>query len=199
LISKAESISYGVSDLFIEKIDFCSRPEDFSSVDFNCIPAGITKVDFKNQLIEIFEKNIENIPSEYVFELRLPSQFGGNILYDYYSDFVFKVLVVVFSILIFLLCLIGVIIFRPWMRILKWEAKALFWAISAPFLSIVIMVFISRNLPIFSELAYFDFYYFFFIEILKRFVLYFGLVLLILFFLLIYMSILYNRQSKKSI
>ncbi|GAG18366.1 unnamed protein product, partial [marine sediment metagenome] len=128
LVEKGDVVAEKVAEKLADNLEFCEGSVDLSEDFFDCIPEGITRTDFEDRLRIEFEKEVlSDMPSEFVFDFQVPEEIAGNIA-DFFNGTINKVFLVSGLVLLLILFLIGLIIFRPWIRILKWEAKTLFLA-----------------------------------------------------------------------
>ncbi len=99
-----------------------------SVFELECLPKEIAKIDFISMVKSDFDQNVfADIPNEFVFDFRLPSNFG-NTFFRSLINVVKTIFVFSFILLFAQLCLIAFVIFRPWIVILHWIGKTLFFA-----------------------------------------------------------------------
>lgn len=151
LSAKGEAIAEGIANFLYESLEPCASLQDFNPNEFNCIPSSFPQIDFVNKFKSSFDTGfLADLPGDFVFNMEVPSNIKGN-LSSLISDFAIIVFLIGGAILVFLLLLMGLIVFRPWMRILKWEAKALFLACFWVFLVAMIFLYIPGLLENFID------------------------------------------------
>lgn len=141
LSGKTDLIAEKTSALVVTKLPVCGRGEEpFTETEgIKCVPKGMAQRDVEMMIKNLLKNGgFADLPGEFVYNLDAPGNFQGNI-----SEFFTRIAGYVFLagglFLFLILLLIGLINFRPWSRILKWEFKtifcgALFLAMTAVFM-----------------------------------------------------------------
>jgi len=71
---------------------------------------------------------ISNIPSHFDFQMKLPDQFKGRDLKVFFNDIANKIFLISVMTLSLLLVLIGLMVFQPFIRVLRWIFRTIFVA-----------------------------------------------------------------------
>ncbi len=127
LVAKRMVISEEISKLLFLKLPKCedSKITVPSTEELKCVPKEIDEEMFKNIVgEELGNEMLKDIPKEFVFDV--PQIIVSDDSVVKYFD-IFK-LVIKWGIVLlgFLLVLIGLFVFKPWSKVLKWESIALF-------------------------------------------------------------------------
>ncbi len=105
-----------------------------------CIPTGISKNDFIRQFKSTLDRKLfSQVPDQFTFSLNLPSVEKSGIF-----ELSYLLVYVYLSILIILLILVGLLVFKPFVRILKW----IIFGILSSLILFAIFVFVPTVLPI---------------------------------------------------
>lgn len=135
---------------FFESLPKCEIEEEDYLRDFSCIPDGLAQEDFNSRFKLAFDRQfISDFPDDFSFKIKLPSQFGGENVGDFFASLTLNFfLILVFS-LFFILLIIGLLVFRPWSAVMKWVSKTVFLAslstiLFAMFLNVFIPVLFDR-------------------------------------------------------
>ncbi|MDD3861925.1 MAG: hypothetical protein PHP74_03505, partial [Candidatus Gracilibacteria bacterium] len=139
-----------LSVYFFESLPKCEVAEEDYLRDFSCIPDGLVKEDFTSRFKLAFDRQfISDFPDDFSFKIKLPSQFGGENVGDFFANLTWNFFhILVFS-LFFILLTIGLLVFRPWSAVMKWVSKTVFLAslstiLFAMFLNVFIPVLFDR-------------------------------------------------------
>lgn len=120
--SKDVLIARELTVLLYEKLPLCTGIKS----EGECIPANLSKIDFQAQLkMELDRTLFANIPDSFVIKKTMPKQFNGDFLgtIQHSFDLFFWVGT---SLLVFLLVVLALIIWKPWKKVVIWEAGALY-------------------------------------------------------------------------
>lgn len=152
LSDKESEISSRIAKYIYVEVPKC---EDFSDSDenFECISKYIALDDLEVKVFSELDRSMfSKLPPDFVFTMDLPSGYTGSI-----SDVVSKILKYSISVLIlsliFILVLIGLLIFKPFISIIKWQSLTVF--ISSLLISIlfILLYSVSGIWEVFTVLA----------------------------------------------
>lgn len=125
------------ADLFIKNIStywFTALPECEGSIskmpsDLSCKPKEISDKDFEAVVSLALDRQLlSSLPEDFVFNSKLPIQFAGFNVLDLANGIFMKVLWLFFFVCLFVLLCIALVIFSPFIRIVKWIFMSLFYA-----------------------------------------------------------------------
>ena len=132
LNGKNSLFAESIAEMLYLRLPKCVGDFDFQMVnsvfELECLPGEIAKIDFISMVKSDFDQNVfADIPNEFVFDFRLPSNFG-NTFFKSLISVIRIVFIFSFIFLLAQLCLIALVIFRPWIVVLHWIGKTLFFA-----------------------------------------------------------------------
>lgn len=140
LINKRGLISEEFADHLVENLNTCTDSSVYLAENPRCIPSSVSKDDFVRQFKATFDRKLfSNISDEFTFSLNLPTVNKSSVL-----DLAKTVLYGYMAFLTILLILIGLIVFRPFIRVLKW----IVFAILKSLILFALAIFIPSILPI---------------------------------------------------
>jgi hypothetical protein len=189
---KREYFASYMADKLYETMDVCEGDVLSFSKDLDCIPAGLSKDDYKNMVVlTVVDEILKEVPNEFVFEVKIPTDYKGN-LSVFFDGFMGNVFLICLAVLIFILLLLWLVIFRPWTRVLRWESKTLFWASFS-----VLAVFVGMSYA-FERFVNDDYVYVisFFANALSGCFVYYLLPVLILSFGVWIFSVIFGKRKK---
>lgn len=128
LVAKRDIISAELSTFMFEKFPICENGQEPMNDEgqFRCVPPGLPRADFGREVDNVlFNSAFVDIPAEFAFDLDAPTDFEGNVA-EFLSRTIDMVLLAGELFLLLILVLIALIIFKPFIRILKWETKTIF-------------------------------------------------------------------------
>ena len=116
LIDKRGLIAEEFANHLVENLNTCTDPSVYLAENPRCILGSVSKNDFVRQFKATFDRKLfSNVSNEFTFSLNFPtinkSSAAGLVQTVFYGYMAF---------LTILLILIGLIIFRPFTRVLKW-------------------------------------------------------------------------------
>ena len=137
---KSDVISERVAGEIARRLASC-EPDEVLRREFpQCIPEGLSKIDFQAALIfELDSQLFSEIPNDVSFRVQFPEQIRGNV-YDFFDFLIRQVLMIGMGILVLLLVLLGLVIYRPWTLVLRWEGKAVFGGSLSVFLLMMFLL-----------------------------------------------------------
>lgn len=197
LSTKSDMIAERVSGFLVDKLTVCDSNSDLSSEVFECIPNGVSKLDFKNHVMSELDRQLfSDIPNEVSFTLQFPAQIRGNV-FSFFDSLMLKVLLIGVLILVLLLFLIALLIFRPWILVLRWIAKSLFFAS----LTVFVLMMTLLHLPMewlgeFGYDAIGRIYSFVVSALISNMFVYIFPILVFSFVIWVLMMIMYKRTNK---
>ncbi len=195
---KRDMILDTVSQLIIDKLPACETPpEALSSIDdLNCIPEGIMVSDLKKQMeIALDDDLFKDFNDQVVFSLNAPEDISfDNLSYDF-NDLLYTVLLISILILVFILGLIALLIFSPFIRILKWEAKTIFLASLFNLSAYVLLFYLFDKITVPTEMETFFNIYSFIIKSLAKSVFHYLVPIFIVSLIVWIIAIIYDKNE----
>ncbi len=167
---KGEKFATAMADKMMADLPKCEKDQNLPE-DFSCLPETLAKDD----LILLLERTLDqkifsSIPDQFVLSTNLPKNFNGGIV-EYLGRVINVALLAFLLIFLLILFVMGLLVFRPLSRILKWISAAVFFSsfvnsiifivlfVATPFLipdfefagfSTLIVFSLAKNLLIFS-------------------------------------------------
>ncbi|MBU1152118.1 hypothetical protein KJ632_04820 [Patescibacteria group bacterium] len=125
---KFDKFADQISRFWFETLSECDNTKPVYKGDFICIPEGFDGDDYRMFVASELDKQIfSDFPSEVVREIDVSETFlknRGNVL-EFFGYLLNQFYLVVSLILLLLLLLIGLLIFKPAIRVFKWVMKTL--------------------------------------------------------------------------
>ncbi len=134
LSGKKDIISKEIADLLYKKLPKCGK----NAGSGECVPVKMSQIDFEAQIKYSWDREVfASMPNEFAFNMGVPKEVSGDIggLITKAFGWVFSAVILFLFLILFLLFLI---IKRPWFRVLRWEARAIF--IPSIFMSIFLTI-----------------------------------------------------------
>lgn len=139
LTQKEEAFAQATSAYLYEHLPKCTVDQTDYYREFKCVPVGLPQDDFTSAFrLALDRELLSDIPNEFVFRSSVPEQFRGQYVHAIVSDFMTKVILALLAIFAILLVAMGLLIYKPWVRVFKWEIKAVFFA--ALWITLLMMV-----------------------------------------------------------
>ncbi len=127
-----ERFNKNTTSLIMEQLPPCEEdPSEFLFYHtdlFECLPENASMVDYEKQVetsLDLYM--LTDIPDEWKFSLNVPKGLEGNVD-DLFCDTLRLLLLIYVLVFITILFIIGLLIYSPPIRILKWEAMTIFYA-----------------------------------------------------------------------
>ncbi len=134
---KSDILTEKIASKTIDAMEDCENLADAGSESPGCVPAGVSRKDIKTQIAYLLENEVfSEIPTEFTFDLEIPEDLSKD-LPTFFNETIGNAFTVGALVLCLLLFFMGLIIFKPLIRVLKWEAKAFF--LSSLFVLIVLV------------------------------------------------------------
>lgn len=194
---KRDVILDTVSEHIIDKLPNCEAPiENIDSINsLKCIPEGMMASDLKKEIKYLLDDEMfKDMENEIILDFKVPDNIDfGNLSKDF-NALLYKAFFISIVVLFFILVVVGLIIFSPLIRVLKWEAKALFLA---SFFNLVIylsLIYIFSKIN-FPEMEMFINIYSFFIKVLSESILYYLVPIAVFSFVLWIIGIIYDKDK----
>jgi len=117
VISKKRNlIAEEFANHLVENLNTCRDSSVYEAENPRCIPTGVLKDDFVRQFKATFDRKLfSEVPDKFTFSLDLPSIEKSGI-----SGLANTVISIYAAFLVILLLLLGLIVMRPFIRVLKW-------------------------------------------------------------------------------
>ncbi|MDP2642657.1 MAG: hypothetical protein Q8P62_02345 [Candidatus Peregrinibacteria bacterium] len=113
---KRNLIAEEFANHLVENLNTCIDSSIYVAENPRCIPSGVSKGDFVRQFKATFDRKLfSQVPNQFSFSLDLPTINGSGIF-----DLAYTIFYAYMAFLIVLLIIGGLLIFRPFIRILKW-------------------------------------------------------------------------------
>jgi hypothetical protein len=193
---KSALISELIIDNIVDDLEACENKGDFSPDEMNCIPEQVLISDFKDDFKSSFEEDfLKAIPDDYNFNFQIPENTEIKNLSDQFRLLFKNLFFIGILSLLLIFLIIGLIIFRPLIRILKWEAKTLFLASVIPLITFVVL-FYGVDLINFSQVdLYMDIIKFFVMSLSQTLIVYLA-PFAILFLILWIVCMIFDKNKK---
>lgn len=157
LSKKTTLFSEVMSNYLYGNLPKCTADQQDYLREFNCVPEMLSKEDFDSALkLALDRKLISDFPDEFVFKFQIPEQFKNRNLRLFFSEITTKIFLVSIMALAILLILIGLMIFRPFTKVLRWEFRTIFLAsflslFTAMALNILVPIIFDKLLSLLKE------------------------------------------------
>ncbi|PIZ76164.1 hypothetical protein COY05_02160 [Candidatus Peregrinibacteria bacterium CG_4_10_14_0_2_um_filter_38_24] len=113
---KRNLISEEFASHLAENLNICIDSSVYVPENPRCIPSGVSKGDFVRQFKATFDRKLfSQIPSQFTFSVNLPT-INGSVIFD----LAYTIFYAYVALLVVLLIIGGLLVFRPFIRILKW-------------------------------------------------------------------------------
>jgi hypothetical protein len=146
LSKKTALFSEVISNYLYKNLPKCAKDKQNYFSEFDCVPQGLSQDDFDSAMkLALDRKLISDFPDEFNLKFQVPEQFADKDLRLFFSDITTKIFLVSIMGLTFLLFLIGLLIFRPFTKVLRWEFRTIFLA---SFLSLFTAMALNIFIPI---------------------------------------------------
>ena len=179
LVNKRSLITEELANHLVENLNTCTDSSVYLAENPRCIPSNVPKDDFVRQFKATFDRKLfSNLSDEFTFSLNLPTVDKSSVL-DLAKTFLYGYL----AFLTILLILIGLIIFRPFIRVLKW----IIFAILKSLILFALAIFIPSVLPIKIFSVIFD--------LIFQQIFPYILVSILVFFVLFILTIIFDKKQ----
>ncbi|MFA5947664.1 MAG: hypothetical protein WC806_01665 [Candidatus Gracilibacteria bacterium] len=129
LNEKADLFIKNISTYWFSNLSVCEVSIKKMPSDLSCKPKEISAADFEAVVSSSLDRQLlSSLPEDFVFNAKLPMQFSGLKVLDFANDIFIKILLLLFFVCIFVLLCIALVIFSPFIRIVKWICMSLFYA-----------------------------------------------------------------------
>ncbi|MFH1284364.1 MAG: hypothetical protein ABIH78_02125 [Candidatus Peregrinibacteria bacterium] len=127
-VSKGDLIGKEIAGHMYDNLDPCESGVVLNLDEVKCIPDGMARADFENAIKTVFEREVvSTLPDKVVLNLAVPDFFKGDVV-GFLESSINLIFLTCAAVALFLLFLIGLIIFRPWTKVVKWVFGTLFVA-----------------------------------------------------------------------
>lgn len=124
-IDKDDFVVDKAADIIISDMSGCDGDPNFEGAFPDCVPEDVSIIDFKNGIkVALDREFFGDLPNEVKMNLNIPDNFSGSVS-DLVSDFSKIVFLILILTLLLILLLVSLLIFKPVMRVVKWNFKAL--------------------------------------------------------------------------
>ena len=146
LSKKTTLFSEVMSNYLYGNLPKCTPDQQDYLREFECVPDTLPRADFDSALkLALDRKLISDFPDEFNLKFQVPEQFQGKDLRVFFNDLSAKIFLVCVMVLTILLILIGLMVFRPFVKVLRWELRTIFLA---SFLSLLTAMALNILIPI---------------------------------------------------
>lgn len=130
LTLKRDDLAAELTDLFYKKLPACDYELDYLKFSDGkspeCIPPNFAKADFKFEVGTILDKVVfADLPSQFVLDLNVPYKFDGTAS-DFFGKIKLFILLILSFFSLFTISVMALIIWSPWLKILKSTSLTLF-------------------------------------------------------------------------
>lgn len=137
---KRDLIAEEFANHLVENLNTCVDSSVYEAENPRCVPVGVSKDDFVRQFKATFDRKLfSKVPDKFTFSLGLPSVESSGI-----SGLANTVISIYVSFLVILLLLLGLIVMRPFIRVLKW----IIFAVLKSLVLFALSIFIPTILPL---------------------------------------------------
>lgn len=153
LKEKRERISKDIAVLLYGKLPLCEGDvlTEFNSIE--CVPEGISEENFISTGAEIISETLEEaFPEVISYNLEIPETVRTSSFVEFFDDIVGWMMWGSISFLLICLIAIGILIFRPWKKVLQWEGATIFFA-SLNILIVLLALIFSGNILDIGEIS----------------------------------------------
>lgn len=139
-----------VSDYLFENLPKCDSLDEGYLREFNCIPEGLPREDFKNAFRLAFDRKLlSDFPDDFNFQIKLLPQLEGENLGYFLNNLIIRIFIILGGAMFLMLVMIALLVFKPWSAVMKWTSKTVFLAslstiLAAMFLNVFIPVLFDR-------------------------------------------------------
>jgi len=107
---------------------------------FDCIPKNLSKEDFSTAFnLALDRKLVSDLPDSFNFKFQIPEQFSNRNVGQFFDELTSKVFLILGCVLLFMLVIIGFLIFSPKFAVMKWIAKTVFLTSLITILTVMVM------------------------------------------------------------
>jgi len=141
LIDRSDVMAESVTDLIVDGLEPCKSVDEFNPDEFNCIPEGFSISTIKDEVrADLKAQLVNDIPESYSFDIETKLDIkAGEDVSDYVNSIIHDVFFIGSLVLLFVLLLLGLVVFKPAVRVFKWEMKAIFLASFLPLIAFLIL------------------------------------------------------------
>ncbi len=138
---RSDVFAESVTGLIVDGLEPCKSINEFDADKFNCIPEGFSISTVKDEVqADLKAQLLKDIPESYSFDVKTGLDLReGEDVSDYVDSIIHDVFFIGSLVLLFVLLLLALVVFRPAVRILKWEMKAIFLASFLPLIAFLIL------------------------------------------------------------
>ncbi len=205
--AKSKPLASALADLMYEQLPIC-EDGDLRRGSMDCVSEDLPKIDFTAEVERMLDQEVfSQLPSEFAFDIDVNVEFEGNIA-DYLEKLVNTAFLFGALILLVILLIISLIIWSPFVKILKWVASAVVF--SSMFLCFYFGVFLLLPSFFYGDIveeigdeyryqAFADFYDAVFGAFAKSVLIYVGPVFLVSLGVFIYVLVAYDKNDEGKI
>ena len=137
---KSSLFSEVITNYLFETLPKCSGMAQNYLEKFDCMPEGLSKEDFSAAFkLALDRKLVSDLPDSFSFKFQIPEQFSNKNIGAFFDELTSKVFFILACVLLFILVIIGLLIFSPKFDVMKWIAKTVFLASLITILVVMVM------------------------------------------------------------